>query len=197
MRPGSDKVARAVVLHPPERWLEERRKTGADRWDEVWEGVLHMVAPPSSWHQRFGTKLLRILATIAEAKGLESSYETGLYRPGTGEGDYRVPDLVFARPERISPRGVEGSADLVVELLSEDDESREKLPFYAEVEVREVLLIDPDTREFELYALRDDRFFAALPDEQGTVRSIVLGVAFTKSPGPRLSLSWPGGSGQI
>ena len=197
MRPGFERFARAVVLRPPERWLEERRKAGADRWDEVWEGVLHLVPPPSSWHQRFGLKLARTLAPIGEAKGLEASYETGLYRPGTGETDYRVPDLVFARPEQISPRGVEGAADLVVELLSEDDESRAKLPFYAEVGVREVLLIDPDTRDLELYALRSDRFFAVQPDERGAVRSAILGVLFTKVAGPRLSLAWAGGRSEI
>jgi Uma2 family endonuclease len=142
-------------------------------------------------------KLARLLAPLAEARGLEATYETGLYRPGTGESDYRVPDLMFARTEHISPRGVEGHAELVVELLSEDDESREKLAFYAEVGVREVMLIDPDTREFELYTLRDSRFFAAMPDEQGSIRSATLGVTLAKGPGPHLMLSWPEGSARI
>jgi len=197
MKPGSERITRAVILQPPASLLEERRRTGSDCWDEVWEGVLHMVPPPSSWHQRFGTKLIRMLAPIAESKGLEASYETGLYRPEDGERDYRVPDLVFARPENISPRGVEGKAELVVELLSEDDESREKLAFYAEVGVAEVLLIDPETRDLELYVLRGDRLHVVLPDEQGAVRSQVLAVSFAKVSGPRVSLAWPGGSGQI
>ena len=197
MKPGSERVTRAFVLHPPASWLEERARTGADRWDEMWEGVLHMVPPPSSWHQRFGGKLFRALAPIAESRGLEASYEMGLYRPDEGARDYRTPDLVFARAEHISARGVEGVAALVVELLSEDDESRAKLPFYAEVGVEEVLLLDPEERSFELYVLRGDRLHVVLPDEQGMVRSQALGVTIAKIPGPRLSLTWPGGSAQI
>jgi Uma2 family endonuclease len=185
-----------VILKPPASFMEERRRMGADRWDEMWDGVLHMVPPPSSWHQRFGTELLALLLPVAKARGLELSYETGFYRPACEERDYRVPDLVFARPEQYTKQGV-GGAELVVELLSEGDESREKLGFYAELGVSEVLLIDPDTREIELYVLRGGRLHVALPDDHGAVRSQVLGVSFTTAPGPRLSLSWPEGSGQI
>ncbi len=155
-----------------------------------------MVPPPSRWHQRFGSELLAALLPLAKARGLELSYETGLYRPGCDERDYRVPDLVFARPERATERGVEG-ADLVVELLSEDDESREKLQFYEQVAVSEVLLIDPGTRELELYVLRGGRLHVALPDEHGAVRSQVLGATFAAVTGPRLSVRWPEGNAQI
>jgi Uma2 family endonuclease len=197
MRTEFEKVTKAVILRPPLGLLEGRRRSGADRWDEMWQGVLHMVPPPSSWHQRFGTKLVRVLAPLAEAKGLEAAYETGLFRPGVGESDYRVPDLVFARDEQIAARGVEGRAELVVELLSEADESREKLDFYAAVEVCEVLLIDPETRDCELYALRGGRLHVALPDERGAVRSQVLGASFEKAPGPQLRIQWPGGEARI
>lgn len=42
---------RGVMLEVPEHILEERRISGADQWDEVWEGVLHMVPPPNVEHQ--------------------------------------------------------------------------------------------------------------------------------------------------
>jgi len=196
MQARTETVTRAVILKPPASFMDERRRMGADRWDEIWDGVLHMVPPPSRWHQRFGSELLALLLPLAKARGLELSYETGLYRPACEERDYRVPDLVFARPEQTTERGVEG-AELVVELLSEGDESREKLGFYAELGVSEVLLIDPDTRELELYVLRGGRLHVALPDDRGAVRSQVLGVSFAATPGPKLSLTWPEGSGQI
>jgi Uma2 family endonuclease len=196
MQAGTETITRAVILKPPASFMDERRRMGADRWDEMWEGVLHMVPPRSRWHQRFGSRLIALLLPIAEERGLELSHETGFYRPSCDERDYRVPDLVFARPEQTTKRGVEG-ADLVVEILSEGDESREKLSFYAECGVSEVLLIDPETRELELYVLRGGRLHVALPDDHGGVRSQVLGVSFATTPGPRLSLSWPHGSGQI
>jgi Uma2 family endonuclease len=131
-------------------------------------------------------KLLKFLGPIAESKGLEPLYETGLFRPDSAEADFRVPDLMFARPDRISERGVEGGAELVVELLSEGDESREKLVFYAQLGVAEVLLIDPVTREVELYALRGGQLHLALPDEKGVVRLQLLGVTLGKAAGPKL-----------
>ncbi len=33
---------KAVMASVPEHILEWRRRTGADQWDEMWEGVLHM-----------------------------------------------------------------------------------------------------------------------------------------------------------
>ncbi len=196
MRESPDAIARAVILKPPKSFLAERHRCGADRWDEMWDGVLHMVPPPSRWHQRFGTKLLAVLLPVAEARGLEASYETGVFRPDTGTRDYRTPDLVFARPSQATDRGVEG-AELVVEVLSEDDESHEKLGFYEQLSVSEVLLVDPETRDFELYALRGGKLHIALPDERGAVRSQVLGIVFAKVEGPHFSVEWSGGSARI
>ena len=42
-----DAFMRAVMLDVPESLLDERRRLGLDVFDEVWEGVLHMVPPPS------------------------------------------------------------------------------------------------------------------------------------------------------
>lgn len=107
--------------------------------------------------------------------------------------DYRIPDLVFARTALVS----EGAAELVVELLSKGDESREKLNFYAEVGVSEVLLIDPATREVELYELRGGKLHLALPDDNGVLRLQTLGVKLGAGSGPVLTLAWPGGTTSI
>lgn len=188
---------RAVMLEAPESLLEERRRTGADLFDEVWEGVLHMVPPPSVWHQRFGKQLLMVLTPIAEQRGLESNYETGVFRPSPGPLDYRTPDLVFARPEQYSDRGVEGRAELVVEILSRHDETPEKLPFYAAVGVLEVLVVDPVTRAVELHVNRDGGMQALVPDAAGGVASHVLGASFCRVEGPMLRISWAAGLAHI
>jgi Uma2 family endonuclease len=104
---------------------------------------------------------------------------------------------LFTKPERIVERGVDGGAELIVELLSEDDESREKLGFYSEVEVGEALLIDPCTREVELYALRAGRLQLVPPDEAGRVHLRCLGVTLGKVVGPKLAIFWPGGSAEL
>lgn len=188
---------RVVMLSPPEELLAERRRIGADRWDEIWEGVLHMVPPPSAWHQQMGTELIAVLLPVAKARGWLASYETGLFRSGAVKDDYRVPDLMVYRPDARSQRGVEGRAEVVIELLSPDDESRDKLPFYESLGVGEVFLIDPDTRAVELYVLRGGKLHAVLPDPSGGIRSPSLGLALAPVEGPKLRLTWASGQTEI
>ena len=123
--------------------------------------------------------------------------QPSLFRPGAGLTDYRVPDLVISRPEVRTSRGVEDAPEVVIELLSPDDESREKLPFYESLGTKEVFLIDPDTRAVELYVLRGDKLHVALPDAEGGVRSQVLQARFIPIAGPKLRIELPGRSEEI
>ena len=49
--------------------LEDRRKRGADRWDEMWDGVLHMVPPPGSAHQSLTSFLNRVTMIVGPCGG--------------------------------------------------------------------------------------------------------------------------------
>lgn len=174
------------MIEVPERFLEERRLAGDDRWDEMWEGVLHMVPPPSDRHQALGTYLVAALVPVAQRLGLEVRYESGFYR---ADDDYRQPDLLFAKVEHFTHRGLEGPAELVVEILSPGDESYGKLDFYASMSVREVLLIDPFTREFELMRLGDgDTYERVAIDQTGEVRCDTLEITLSVVNGPLLRI---------
>jgi hypothetical protein len=71
------------MLEVPQALLDERRARGADRWDEMWEGELHMVPAPSVEHQRLGAELFPIFAPLAKGRGLVPFYDaSGLFRPG-------------------------------------------------------------------------------------------------------------------
>jgi Uma2 family endonuclease len=139
---------RAVMLEVDEHLLAERRRRGADRRDEMWDGVLHMVPPASGPHQRLEAQLLVLLAPLIEERGLELSPETGLFRAAD---DYRVPDLMVYPPEVTSERGVDGAPLLVIEIRSPGDESIDKLPWYFERGTAEVLIIDRDSLVVDLY----------------------------------------------
>lgn len=156
-----------------------------------------MVPPPSSGHQFFATDLTSALSPVVKALGLRIAQELGVYRPGTGERDYRQPDIVICRPEHVSQRGIEGKAEFVVEVLSPNDESREKFGFYAACGIAEVLLVDPQTREFEHRVLREGAYLVALPDDRGAVRSPILGVTFARVDGPKLRVFTPSSSTEI
>ncbi|HZA14953.1 MAG TPA: Uma2 family endonuclease [Myxococcaceae bacterium] len=161
------------MLQVPEDLLEERRRKGLDHLDEMWEGVLHMVPPPSSLHQELGSELLAALKPFAKGKGLSIVYELGVFR---SERDYRVPDLVVYRADQRSERGVERGPEMAIELRSPNDETYEKLPFYESMGVREVFVIDPATSLIELFVLRGGKLLPAVPDSSGVLRSEVLGV---------------------
>jgi Uma2 family endonuclease len=175
------------MLQPTPEFLDDRRRQGNDARDEVWDGELHVVPPALPMHQRFGKKLLAFLDRIAAARGFELAYETGLY---DSERNYRVPDLLAYDTKHESQRGVEGPAVLAIEILSPDDESRAKLPFYANVGVGEVWLVDREQRMVEVYVLRDDRYFAVAP-VGGVTHAPALEIALETSviDGPQLRVA--------
>lgn len=185
---------RGVMLEVPEKLLAERRARGEDRFDEMWEGVLHMVPPPSGWHQELAAELVMALGPIGKARGLRVLNEAGLFR---ADDDYRQPDVIFALPSQFTDRGIEGGAELIVEIRSPNDETYEKFPFYEAFGVRELLVVDPRSRSVELYVRRGGKLLAVATDEQGRLRSDVLGVTLQRVDGPLLEITWAGGSTRI
>jgi Uma2 family endonuclease len=155
---------RALLLEVPQAMLDERRRLGHDKHDEMWDGVLHMVPPAGGPHQKRGSRLMSRLIRLAEPLGLDATYETGVFEPGRND-NYRVPDNVVFRPSSFSERGVEGRAELVVEFRSPNDESYEKLPFYASMEVQEVLILDKS--HVDLRHLVDGAYVPTEPDGDG------------------------------
>ncbi len=184
---------RGLLLDVPATMLAERRRLGIDVRDEMWEGVLHMVPQPGTLHMGFGRDLLLALAPLVRARGLEIFYETSMF--GRAD-DHRVPDLTIVVPEQVSARGIEGKAQVVIEILSPNDESRDKLPWYARMGVREVWLIDPRTRALELHVLWGTSLRQVEP-EAGVLRSAALGIELRLGDGPRLELRWDGGTATI
>jgi Uma2 family endonuclease len=157
-------ASRAVILGamstlvldpaPPEleALKEKRRRLGQDLYDEVWEGVYRMVPAPHSRHGKVDDLLAAALREPAAAAGLVAS---GPVNVGEAE-DFRVPDRALLRP------GADGvwlpTAALVVEIVSPDDESWQKLPFYAAHGVDEVLIVDPQERSVYWLGLAEGEY---------------------------------------
>ena len=144
---------RALVLDPAsaglDELLERRRRSGLDRLDEVWEGVLHLVAAPRGEQAYITQQLAVALGRPARDAGLVPAM--GRFNLGESEHDYRVPD---GGVHRERPRGAWlATAAIVIEIVSPGDESWEKLPFYARQRVDEVLIVDPQERAVHWLAL--------------------------------------------
>src|SRR4029453_6492610 len=141
---------KAVMSSVPQGILEERQRTGADRWDEMWEGVLHMPPMPNIDHQDFEGDLESYLRrTWTRLQGGKVYHNVNVATPGGWPDDYRIPDLALLTAKcKASNRGdyLEGPPDAVVEIESPGDETREKLAFYAALGVQEAWIIDRDTK---------------------------------------------------
>ncbi len=158
---------RTLLPDPPptelQALLERRKRLGQDRKDEVWEGVLHMVQAPAHRHATLAAQIKALLREPASAAGLEVTDDFNL---GDSKDDFRVPDGGLHRPgaaEMWHP-----TAALVLKILSPDDETWQKLPFYAAHHVDELLILrprhtpDPLARAHRRRPLRADR--AQRPD---------------------------------
>lgn len=155
--------------------IEHRRATGADRFDEVWNGDYHMAPAPSAAHALTDDELAAVLRPLARARGLVGS---GPFNLG-GPGDYRVPDRGLHR-DRPTGSWV-ATAALVVEILSPDDESWSKLPFYASHGVEEVVMADPATSTLTWLACDGDTF---RPVERSELLDVVAAEVAT-------AIAWP------
>ena len=147
---------KTVVLgaRPPalEALIQRRKALGLDLFDEVWEGEYHMAPAASMRHAILDAQLARLLGPLADDAGLVGSGPFNLGAPD----DYRVPDRGL---HRGMPAGVwAATAALIVEITSPDDETWAKLPFYAGHDVDEVLIVDPDQRSVDWFALDGDSY---------------------------------------
>src|SRR5947209_9216549 len=132
--------------------IERRRRLGQDLFDEVWNGVLHMNPAPSGAHGRIDRQLAVILDAPVRQAALTS---TGPFNLGV-QDDFRVPDGGLHRD------WLDGvwysTAAVVIEIVSPDDESWDKLPFYAGHCVEEVVIVDPQERRVHWLGLRGERY---------------------------------------
>ena len=153
---------RGVMASVPEWVLEWRKRTGADRYDEMWNGVLHIMPSPNNEHQDLEGSLESYLRLHwARPQGAKVYHQVNLSPVGGWPDDYRIPDLLLLTRAnaRLNRREYfEGAVDAVVEIHSPDDETYEKLPFYEELGVPEAWVIHRDTKEPEVYLLKSGRY---------------------------------------
>jgi Uma2 family endonuclease len=182
---------RAVIARVTDDELARRRRIGLDRWDEMWEGVLHVPPAPNYEHQRMLDRLIVVLGPLLEETG-RGTLRSGInvFHETSGTENYRIPDLTFVargREHVIAEDGIRGGPpDAVIEVRSPDDETYDKLPFFADLGVLEVIVIDRDTKASEIYQLAGPHYVACQPDAEGWLTSAVLDVRVRCGDPPRL-----------
>jgi len=187
---------KAVMPQVPPDIQQYRLRTGADRWDEMWEGVLHMPPMPNRAHQELEWALETWLrAHWARPLGNKVYHQINLTRPGSWPNDYRIPDLVLLTPDRFEidrNEYFEGPPLVVVEIRSPGDETDDKLPFYAELGVPEVWIVDRDSKVPELHVLEGATYRQQAADEDGWLQSAATGIRMRASDGQKLVMEIAG-----
>ncbi len=141
-------------------------------------------APCDNEHQEIATYLNSVLWETC--RKLHHVRIGGVFsdRKEGWDQEYRIADLaVFLCDSKAihHPTHWEGGPDFAVEIVSPYDLSRDKLPFYAKVGTRELLFVDRDPWQLELFRLADDDLKLtgrSTPADQNILSSEVLPLTF-------------------
>jgi Uma2 family endonuclease len=194
---------RAVIADLPKHWLEERRRSGAHRFDEMWDGVLHIPPARTTSQQALKCDLAIYLhAHWAKPRGCRVNQEVNLTTPEDEAQwtlNYRIPDLVLLDSARFGIDKDEymvGAPLVVVEICSPGDETYDKFPFYAGLGVPEVWVVHRDIRVPEVHVLGPGPAYRPQPaGPDGWTRSPATGVEFRPTGTGRLGVRIGGDSG--
>ncbi len=182
---------RAVFVEVPEGLIRQRRRNDVDKFDEMWDGELHMSPLPSWEHQRMDRGIGDFFTHHWEklGEGITASH-VGVKAHGTpdievaGESvprDYKGPDQLFllkGHEDRVQQGWVVGAPDAVLEIRSPGDETYKKFPFYHFLGVPEVIVVHRDTKGVEVYTRGAVGYDRVPTDPDGSVASRILDTSF-------------------
>jgi Uma2 family endonuclease len=186
--------------------LAERAGSDGGQHDEMWDGVYVVKPFRNDVHQELVGELTYVLGNVIRRP------ELGRVFPGVNlsdrdegwEKNYREPDVaVFLRDGKAINQDThwQGAADFLVEIMSPGERTREKLPFYSQIGVVELLIVDREPWTLELYHYQDGQLTLVgqstltVPD---VLVSHTVGLTFQLIPGdprPQIQVTHPA-SGQ-
>jgi Uma2 family endonuclease len=168
---------------PPEgkvSWEEFLAWAGEDDKAEWVDGEVILLMPESLLHHDVIQFLVMLLTLFTARSDLGRVMTNFLMRLPTRPSG-RAPDVLFLSREhddRVQDTYIEGSADLVVEVVSPSSLARdreEKFAEYAANGIPEYWVVDLPERETAFYQLGEDGTYRrVVPDETGVYRSKAL-----------------------
>jgi len=153
-----------------EQWLAWEYSSGLTEWVD---GEVIIMSPPSIAHQRVLQLFAFILAMLQQVLGNGQLVVAPVAMRLNSSGPVREPDVLYVMEEhldRFSARQLDGPADLVVEVISDDSVARDRVDKFYEYQAGGV-------------CDQDGRYQPVPPEVGGIYRSKVL-------PGFWLRESW-------
>jgi Uma2 family endonuclease len=155
-----------------------RAREDGNRYELI-EGVLILVAGPSSKHQRIHHRLLNAFDAVVIPNSLGEVF----YAPfdvRLAAHTYVQPDLMVVLSERLDIVGdafIDGPPDLVVEIFSPSSRARDqgqKAQLYARYGAREYWTVEPETRTITIHAESDGERYQRVEQVRDVARSVVV-----------------------
>jgi len=143
-------------------------------------GKIERYSSASDVHQDLAGWLTSVLRIYVEANKLgiirsaPFQMKTGPDLPG------REPDIIFLRDEnrdKLKKRYLDGPADLVIEIISEESLLRDRGEKFAEYEiggVKEYWILDPETKRADFFILKEGRYERRVEDTHGIYHSEII-----------------------
>lgn len=176
----SPEVADAPILMTYEEFLAWADEDTHAEWVD---GEVIVFMPPTKVHQRLVVFLSTLLELYTQLRDLGEVLVAPFEMRLEVARSARQPDVLFVSREhldRASQARVDGPADLVIEIISDDSvtrDRRDKLLEYQRAGVPEYWIVDARERrrKFEPFSLSDRGVFELIaPDGEGRVHSRVL-----------------------
>lgn len=154
-----------------------------DQHAEWVDGETIIFMPPGLEHQDLVTFLVTLLRIFVQHFQLGTVLAAPFEMKLSSEGSGREPDILFIANEhqdRLTPKRLEGPADLVIEVISPESVYRDRSDKFDEYEaasVREYWLVDarPGKENASFWVLDENgKYRAAIVDEAGVYRSTVI-----------------------
>ncbi len=147
---------------------------------EILEGELQMTPSPKTKHQVVSRNLLVEIFLFLKknkiGKVFGAPYDVILSQDNVVE-----PDIIFISNDNleiITEDNVQGSPDLLIEILSpssQDNDRNKKKVIYETYGVKEYWIVDPDLEVVDIYILKDGKFYLNQHlEKQGELLSSVL-----------------------
>jgi Uma2 family endonuclease len=156
---------------------------GEDVHAEWVNGEVIVQMPPKQPHQRVVAFLVQLMGLFIQLFQLGRLLPAPFEMLATPDGPAREPDLLFVAREhldRLTEERLNGPADLVVEVVSDDSVARDradKFYEYQAAEVREYWILDPRPgyERADFYVLDEKGRYRPVPvDQDGRYSSTVL-----------------------
>lgn len=171
-----------VTPTPLPRMTYEEFLEWADGIRAEWvDGEVIVMSPPSNPHQSLMAFLGALLLHFVEAKQLGRIFLPPFQMKLNTRPSGREPDLLFISKDKLSNlkhNYLDGPADMVVEIVSPESQSRDrgdKFYEYEDAGILEYWILDQTRRRAEFYHLEAEGNYKLIdPDENGIYHSKVI-----------------------